>query len=102
MRVGSRDFANTVVIDYETHETIIDGAVVPYWLDVPGPSVERQGDDPRVPIHVLHLPILVDGVIILRGDGAPHIIDPVLGDVGEWATNYVRTALQAKLPWLTS
>lgn len=93
-----RDFAHSVVIDYETHDVIIDGRRVPYWLTVGGPEVETPTKDN--PLSVLTLPIYVDGTIIIKGDGRDTIIDPILGDVGQWATNYVRAAMAARLPWL--
>lgn len=92
-------FAGDATIDHQTNQVYIDGVRIPWWLSTNGPTVERYGDDS--PIHVVTLPLLLDGVITIVGDdGSKDVIDPELGNVREWAKAYVRNELANRFPWL--
>jgi len=94
-----RDFVHTVIIDPAMGHVLLDGKVVPYWI-VEQPEISRPDDG--VPISLVTMTFLVDGLVVVKhsGDEDGRIIDPVLGDVGEWANAYVRSALEDRLPWL--
>ena len=73
----------------------IDGIPFPFAVDI---DVDVQPNDG---VTVVTLPVYVNGVVtIVRQDGQPHHIDPVEGDVGEWARRIVREGLVESLPWL--
>lgn len=91
-----RIFAQDVIIDHEEGQVWIDGVRLPYWFEAEGPTVRKVRD---VPIHVVELPIFVEGIVEVRGDGGARTIhDPVLGDVRKWAREYVRNALTERFP----
>lgn len=97
MRVGRYRLADTVVVDHQRSEIIVDGIVLPWWVEV-DPEVVNQS-----PINVLRIGIQCEGVaVIISEDGDRTLIDPYLGNVGDWAKDRVLQGLRERISWLTA
>lgn len=93
-----RVIAGDVLIDHVEHQVYIDGVRLPWWFTIDGPEVSKVEG---VPMHVITLPIYAEGeVTILADDGSKQVHDPVLGNVRQWARNYVRQQFALAYPWM--
>ena len=93
-----RTFAGNVVIDHITGQIYIDGVRIPWWLEGDGPTVDKVDG---IPVHIITLPIYADGIVTIIGDdGSKTTYDPVLGNVREWAANFVRKSFAEAYPSL--
>lgn len=96
-RVGRYRLADTVVVDHQRSEIVVDGIVLPWWVEV-DPEVVSQGG-----INVLRIGIQCEGVaVIINEDGDRTLIDPYLGNVGDWAKDRVLKGLRERIEWLTA
>lgn len=88
--------ADSVVIDWN-EGVKIDGVHFPFYVGE-GVEIDPGGSGD---ITVVHLPVLVAGVVtFVDRSGRRRVIDPELGDVGEWARTLVRRGLLGAFPWL--
>ena len=91
-----RVFARSVKVDHVGHVVEIDDIPLPWYLKVEPQVTALEGG-----ILQMDLSILVDGVVtIICTDGGSKVIDPVLGDVGQYARNKVRAEFTNAFPWL--
>lgn len=98
MRTGSRRFADTVVLDHGAWSLKVDGIEIPWWVE-PDPEIVHLEHG----VTALRIGILCEGVAMIIGeDGTREIIDPVLGNVGDWAKDHVLQGLRERLSWLTA
>lgn len=98
MRVGSRRLADTILVDHANFSLQVDGIELPWWVEPDPEVVHIEGG-----VTVLRIGIQCEGVAIVIGeDGARKIIDPMLGDVGDWAKDRVLQGLRERLEWLTA
>ena len=99
MGAMKRVFAKSAFVDHERHTLTIDGVEIPWWL-ADEPVINKM--DPDFPILELTLTVLVDGIAIINtGEHGVRVVDPVLGDVGEYARRKVREEMLAAYPDLT-
>lgn len=101
MRIGrdGRRLADTVILRECDGTWSVDGVEMPWYLqEKPEVDTSRNG------ITIVHLPLIVEGVVtIIDADQTSRVvIDPVLGDVGDWATDYVNQQLRERISWLTA
>jgi hypothetical protein len=98
MKVGSRRFADTIVIDHRAGTITVDGIELPWWVECDPEIVNIDGV-----INTLRIGIQCEGVAIsITEDGQRQIFDPVLGNVGDWATDRVLQGLRERISWLTA
>ncbi len=86
--------ARHAFLDLEEGFLAIDGVSLPWWLARVPPRIEAV-DGAYVELEVT---FIIDGRVDLVVGGGRKTIDPVLGDVGEWARNYVREQMLEAYP----
>lgn len=88
--------ARAAVIDHAAGRVMIDGIEFP-WHVAPEPQAEA---DPESRITRLTLEVLVDGAVTIRTSNKVSMIDPIFGDVTEFARTLVRKGFAEAFPWL--
>lgn len=93
-----RTFVGNVHIDHVEGQVFMDGVRLPWYFANEGPTIEKVEG---IPMHLVHLPVFVEGVITLvDDDGTKTSYDPVLGNVRKWASDFVRRGFAEAYPSL--
>lgn len=88
-------FARSTTVDLVEYSITIDGVKLPWHLRE---EPEFEVLDTR--LIQMNISILIDGCVSIKTPGNHRVIDPVLGDVGEYARKKVRAEFIRAFPWL--
>lgn len=88
-------FAQAVTVDLVECCIAVDGIELPWYIrEQPQFEVLEAG------VIQMNVGILIDGFVMIKGQEGKRVIDPILGDVGEYARNKVRAEFIRAFPWL--